>query len=533
MISFLTISQNIDNLKKLIDSIILNYNYIDEKFEIVISWNGKKNEITYIKSLYNNIEISVFYIPKYNFAKNNNFISKKAKYTYLCFVNDDVMFFERSISHGLNKIKKEEFGMVGGQLVYPSGKVQHIGVYFDSSGKSFHEGKNVLNLDENSATVSKIVPAITGALILIRKKEFFEIFFNEDFEICGEDLVLSLQYQVKYNRLVFYESEFKAYHFENLTRRKYNQRLTPPNDLKKVTKFYEESINIIKKKSPKVNIYTEKERWVSFRLSTELKKVCIEGSVSINPQNTHHSDIEYYIPYGYLHRHKNNLNNESVKITNFTHYNPNVLSDEFKFCLKHSNFITSISYNTTNILVNKFNVNPKLIKTIIDGSDENYKIKLILGVVGRSYPDGRKGEWLINKLLEDEEVKDFISIYSNNTDFKANIKYIDCNLNDFYCMIDYLLVSSSAEGGPIPFMEALRSGTLSIAPKIGVCDFFTSEIYELNNYKSLKEKILHLYEQKKSSRLFLTNQINKYTFRNFAEETRLVFEIIHRNFLKL
>ena len=45
---------------------------------------------------------------------------------------------------------------------------------------------------------------------------------------------------------------------------------------------------------------------------------------------------------------------------------------------------------------------------------------------------------------------------------------------EFYSSIDFLLITSLLEGGPVPFMEALAMGKLSIAPSIGVIMRYSS-----------------------------------------------------------
>lgn len=86
-----------------------------------------------------------------------------------------------------------------------------------------------------------------------------------------------------------------------------------------------------------------------------------------------------------------------------------------------------------------------------------YKDKIVLGVSGRPCPSGRKRLELIDKLKGIPGVE--VRFTGGGLPFEA--------LPEFYRDIDYLLVTSDNEGGPLPVLEALAMGKPVIAPDVG------------------------------------------------------------------
>lgn len=116
--------------------------------------------------------------------------------------------------------------------------------------------------------------------------------------------------------------------------------------------------------------------------------------------------------------------------------------------------------------------------TIIQvGPDDCFSKKaLVLGIVGREYSSGRKRyDW----------IADLRAIPGIEVRF-TNGKIPWRKMPGFYRKIDYLLILSDNEGGPIPVLEALRMGVPVISSDVGFVPEFTTLRY------NTKEELLDL-----------------------------------------
>src|SRR5690606_39147913 len=120
---------------------------------------------------------------------------------------------------------------------------------------------------------------------------------------------------------------------------------------------------------------------------------------------------------------------------------------------------------------------PVLIKP---GTD--YRKEVVFGVVGRTYNTGRKNERLVSR-MKDAGFK----VIAWGEGWPCEIVSNDpAKLPEFYKSIDYLVVTSTNEGGPMPVLEALALGTPVIAPDVGWCWEYPVIRYEKGNWESLR-----------------------------------------------
>jgi hypothetical protein len=247
------------------------------------------------------------------------------------------------------------------------------------------------------------------------------------------------------------------------------------------------------------------------------------SDVHIN-KNIRDADIHYYINYGYYIRDKKRK--DGLTIANFTHYDPEHLADQFREVAKVVDHCVAISESTAEIL-RTLGVESNKISTILIGADVEFKPEVTLGLVGRTYHGGRKGEHLIKALLEDEDVMDGLRIVAAHPGWGVPVRKFD-TLREFYNSIDYLLVPALVEGGPVPFMEALACGKLSIAPPIGVIPQFPRIEYRTGDIDSLKSVIQEIKERLLSERREISRVMAPYNWQRWAEEHRILFEQLMR-----
>lgn len=89
----------------------------------------------------------------------------------------------------------------------------------------------------------------------------------------------------------------------------------------------------------------------------------------------------------------------------------------------------------------------------------NKKNKIKFGIVGREYSSGRKNF----NILDD------LRLIPNSEFSITNGALSKSELVSFYKEIDYLLVTATNEGGPVPVLDALTMGVPIIAPNVGWC----------------------------------------------------------------
>ena len=470
-LSVITISKDLKSLCRLLNSIDQSNHNL--KLEVLCAYSGDRIE----KNL--NFPFEINYIKSHNFAKNNNELANKAKGDVLLFLNDHIILDQNSLQRSWNAFQRDNVGILGINLRYPNRKIQHSGIYFRKNGLPYHRFQHKLDFDDKRLTSNRIVPAVSGDFLMIDKKEFLKLKFDEKFQKTGEDIFLCLQYQKLFNKDILYVGDATAINESVST----TNSITSPEDLKKIKIAYnccKEKINSIMD-DYKVRIITEPPPgWILYRLASEIKL----KNVLIN-EDMPDADIHYYINY-FLFNEKP-LN--GITVGNFTHYDPNLHDEKFIQAAKEMDYCISISEETTKIM-KSLEIDEEKISTVIIGADKSFKPKLTLGIIGTIKTSGRKGENLVQELLEDKQLMQDMQIVSLNDCWESlGIPIWNMEHQDFYRSIDYLLVPSLIEGGPVPFMEALASGTLAIAPPIGVIPQFPHIEYETGNIISLKDTI--------------------------------------------
>jgi glycosyltransferase involved in cell wall biosynthesis len=93
---------------------------------------------------------------------------------------------------------------------------------------------------------------------------------------------------------------------------------------------------------------------------------------------------------------------------------------------------------------------------------ERFRPKLRLGFIGRRYETGRKGDALLRAVAE----LPYVELRSTEG------KLRDDEIPGFYQDLDFVLITSSAEGGPLCFQEGLASGKEILSTDVGMVSEF-------------------------------------------------------------
>ncbi|MGE0797619.1 MAG: glycosyltransferase [Lautropia sp.] len=138
------------------------------------------------------------------------------------------------------------------------------------------------------------------------------------------------------------------------------------------------------------------------------------------------------------------------------------------------------------------------VSVISPGVDlEKFALKVRVGVVGRTYHTGRKGEQLVARLTDIPE----IDWHFTGEGWPGPARHIpEHQLADFYRDMDYILVPALYEGGPMCVVEALACGREVVASDVGWVSDFPHIAFENGNVEDLRRVLLELIERKRALR---------------------------------
>ena len=151
------------------------------------------------------------------FARACNEGARLARGKYIVLLNNDTLPTPGWLESMLELAAGEpEVGIVGSKLLFPDGRIQHIGVAFD-------EGKNPGHIyrgfpaDIRPAKVSREYQAVTGACLLVDRDLFWSVGgLDEAYENSYEDVDLCLKLRARGCRILVC-ADSTLYHFESMS----------------------------------------------------------------------------------------------------------------------------------------------------------------------------------------------------------------------------------------------------------------------------------------------------------------------------
>ena len=198
-------------------------------FEILVGDTGSRDSRTLeIYSRYTGDNCKIIDIGPYHFSANNNTLAKRfSKYSTILLLNNDVEFPSPGLISRMFRLQKENKVLAqGSQLLYPNGKVQHGGVGFFRQER----GIGAYHLRHLQAPVwltePQAVPALTGALLMLNRKDFLSVGgFETAYTDECQDIDLCLKLQRLGHQLLLHSSD-PVIHHENGTREKGEENWT-------------------------------------------------------------------------------------------------------------------------------------------------------------------------------------------------------------------------------------------------------------------------------------------------------------------
>lgn len=159
---------------------------------------------------------------EFNFSSINNFGVKEAKGEYLLFLNNDIEAINNDwLDRMLGFCQRDDVGIVGAQLLYPDGIIQHAGVVIGFGEIAGHAFVG-LHPDEckafGRAMLTQDYSAVTAACLLTKKELFDKVGgFDEAFKVAFNDIDYCLRVR-QLDKKVVYNSFAALTHYESKSR---------------------------------------------------------------------------------------------------------------------------------------------------------------------------------------------------------------------------------------------------------------------------------------------------------------------------
>ena len=222
-VSCLVVSRTPALLNRFLASLEVARRFWGPHDKVLCSWNGSTEDEALIADLHT----PTFCLAQrsaYHFAANMNGLAAQATGDILAILNDDVVLDTGSLDRAIQILcSHPEVGIVGGRLRTSDGRLSHAGILFDNDHRPYNRFRpdrlgqlidaNGLEVQESGA-----MPAVTGALMVIRREDFERVRFRETFRVCGEDVALCLDLLQHSGKAAYYASDVTAIHDEKSTR---------------------------------------------------------------------------------------------------------------------------------------------------------------------------------------------------------------------------------------------------------------------------------------------------------------------------
>ena len=128
------------------------------------------------------------------------------------------------------------------------GLLTHAGILFDSRHSPYHQLDQKVEAEHPLVLGnSRPIPAVTGALMLIRRNHFTSLRFGTHYRVCGEDVGLCLDLRQKLGLEVWYCPGFSGLHEAESTRSKTPEQQGNTEDLSTMRQLHREFIEAAKK----------------------------------------------------------------------------------------------------------------------------------------------------------------------------------------------------------------------------------------------------------------------------------------------
>ena len=158
----------------------------------------------------------------FNWSRFNNLAVAASRGEFLLFLNDDVEIIDPAwLDTLLESAERPDVGVVGPQLLYPDGRVQHAGMFLAGRGVARHAFRSAAQDDPGYfglALTQRNVIAVTGACLMTRRETFEALGgFDETHDVVNNDVDFCLRSRER-GRQIVYTPHTRLFHHELASR---------------------------------------------------------------------------------------------------------------------------------------------------------------------------------------------------------------------------------------------------------------------------------------------------------------------------
>jgi glycosyltransferase involved in cell wall biosynthesis len=261
----------------------------------------------------------------------------------------------------------------------------------------------------------------------------------------------------------------------------------------------------------RIHIKIADRGWILEKCARAIASCAKNVSYSTDPDPT--ADLQYYINYSARTRPM-----APVEVGFFTHSENETNARRRYFdTAREVDHCVCMSSRYAEELIES-GISPEKITTIAPGVDlQKLQPKIRVGVVGRTYHTGRKGEALV------AEVMDVAGIewrFTGSGWPRPSVRIAESEMADFYNSLDYVLVPSLYEGGPMSVLEGLACGIPIISSDVGWVSEYPHIPFETGNAESLRNVLTALVAE----RQVLRDSVLDRTWDRWADEHLKLFD---------